>query len=212
MPFARKFIFGEFYLRDFERPASLSCGFDATYFDAGQECRATIAPRNSLGVEGAAICKEFTAPAQAVQRKLVWRTGSPAAECVFRDGGAKRAAAQDGFFEIRKDHAALSFPDGVWDAPADARFMLTFDMHTVQPEGQSRVVMLSNLKPAIERGRVRPQKIASAKMWTPPGDSGMLRYVVEFVKPAEFCTYELSLVGESAGKVRFGDMKIERLK
>jgi len=48
-------------------------------------------------------------------------------------------------------------------------------------------------------------------MYTVPGDSGVLRYVVDFEKPAAVCTYALLLNGENPGKVRFTHAKIERL-
>ena len=212
--FTRKFIFGEFYLRAFERPETLSCAFDATYFDPGREYRAIIAPRNSLGGEGAEIVSAFTAPAQAVSRKLVWKTENPATDCVFRCGAknAAKSPAKDGFFEVKKGPAMLHFPDGVWEGPAGARFLLTFDMQTIQEKRPCWSVALRNLKPTPGRGQVKALKDAAKRMYTVPGDSGLLRYVVEFEKPAAVCTYAILLNGTNAGKVRFDHIKIERLE
>ena len=210
--FARKYVFGEFYLRDFERPETFSCEFDATFFDPGREYRAILAPQNSLGVAGAEIVKEFTAPAQAVSRKLVWKTDNPAADCVFREKNKQKSPDKDGFFEVKSGQAMLFFPDGVWEGPAGARFMLTFDMQTVQEKRPCWSVALRNLKPTPARGQVKALKDAAKRMYTVPGDSGVLRYVVEFEKPAAVCTYALLLNGENPGKVRFTHAKIERLE
>ena len=209
--FARKFIFGEFYLREFELPEALSCPFDATYFDPGREYRAAIAPQNSLGGVGAEIVQEFTAPAQPVARKLVWKTDNPAADCVFREKGKQKSPDKDGFFEVKSGQALLHFPDGVWEGPAGANFMLTFDMHTIQDKRPCWSVALRNLKPTPKRGQVKALKDAAKRMYTQPGDSGVMRYVVEFEKPADVCTYAILLDGGNAGKVRFTHVKIERL-
>ena len=210
--FARKFVFGEFHLRAFERPATITCKFDATYFDAGRDYRVAIAPRNSLGGEGADIVHDFTAPAKAVLRKLVWKTDDPARDCVFRNDGVEKSPGRDGFFDLKGEQSTLSFPDGVWDGPEDARFLLTFDMHTVQHDTPCWAVALLNLKPTPRRGEVKAFKYAAQMMRTLPGDSGVLRYVVEFEKPAAACTYALLLVGGRVGKVRFTCAKIERLE
>ena len=164
-------------------------------------------------ITGAEIVKEFTAPAQAVSRKLVWKTENPTADCVFRCGakGAAKSPAKDGFFEVKKGPAMLHFPDGVWEGPAGARFMLTFDMQTIQEKRPCWSVALRNLKPTPGRGQVKALKDAAKRMYTVPGDSGLLRYVVEFEKPAAVCTYALLLNGETPGKVRFTYAKIERL-
>ena len=71
---------------------------------------------------------------------------------------------------------------------------------------------LRNLKPTPKRGEVKALKDAAKRMYTPPGDSGMLRYIVDFEKPAAVCTYAILLNGTNAGKVRFDHIKIERLE
>ena len=137
---------------------------------------------------------------------------NPAADCVFREKNKQKSPDKDGFFEVKSGQAMLHFPDGVWEGPADAHFLLTFDMQTIQEKRPCWSVALRDLKPTPKRGQVKALKDAAKRMYTQPGDSGMLRYIVDFEKPAAVCTYAILLNGTNAGKVRFGHIKIERLE
>ena len=54
-------------------------------------------------------------------------------------------------------------------------------------------------------------KNAQGRISTPEGDSGMLRYVVDFEKPAADHSYSLLVREGGEGKIRFGRVSIERM-
>ena len=52
---------------------------------------------------------------------------------------------------------------------------------------------------------------AVPRIATPPGDSGVQRYVMEFTKPNAAYTYALLVREGDAGRIRFAHVRIERL-
>ena len=126
-------------------------------------------------------------------------------DCPFRRGLAGKVAyvAQDGFFALeRAAQARLVFPEDVWKGEKGTRFRFTVDMRTMQGEGPCWTMVLRNRTP-LEN--------AVPRIATPPGDSGVQRYVMEFTKPNAARTYALLVREGDAGRIRFNRVRIERL-
>jgi hypothetical protein len=101
-----------------------------------------------------------------------------------------------------KGAARLEIPKEAWKGPAGTRFRLVVDMHTVQESDPTWTVVLRN---------PHPLKNASGRLSTLPGDSGMLRYVIDITKRADNYAYYLLIREGGAGKIRFGSIRVERL-
>jgi hypothetical protein len=106
------------------------------------------------------------------------------------------------FYEMDKGAARLEIPKEAWAGPAGTPFRLVLDMHTVQESDPTWTVVLRNPDPL---------KNASGRLSTPPGDSGMLRYVIDIRKLADNHAYYLLIREGGAGKIRFGSVRVERL-
>ena len=204
VPFARRDVFGDFWMRESERPASVTQRIGAPYFDEGAEYRVVVTPRNSWGVDGKSIEKTFTAPRPVRTGELVWESTDPMKDCPFVPGlqGGKARQAKNGFFEHGTGNARLVFPEGVWKGAKGTRFRFTLDMHTIQEHAPCWTIVLRNRKPLHN---------AVDRISTPAGDSGVQRYVIEFTKPDAAYTYYLLVREGSGGKVRFEHVKIERI-
>ncbi|MBQ3287878.1 MAG: metallophosphoesterase [Kiritimatiellae bacterium] len=203
--FARRDLYGDFWQREVDRPSIVKQTFGAPFFEEGREYRITVTPRNSWGREGKGIERVFTAARPARDGKLVWESSDPMKECPFRNGLAGKTAyiAQDGFFTL--EHAAqarLVFPDGVWSGPKGTRFRFTIDMRAMQGEGPCWTMVLRNRTP-LEN--------AVPRIATPPGDSGVQRYVLEFTKPNDAYSYALLVREGGAGRISFCHVKIEHI-
>ena len=203
--FARRDIHGDFWMRDEERPATVSQTFSAAFFEAGREYRISVIPRNSFGVEGKGIEKTFTAPEPDMSATVVWETDKPMEDCPFCHGigdKGRRIAAKDGFFALGRGDATLVFPKDVWKGPKGTSFRFTLDMHTIQDMSPCWSIVLRNRKPLSN---------ALPRIRTPLGDSGVMRYVMEFKKPDAAYIYGLLVREGEEGRIRFTHVKIERL-
>ena len=75
-------------------------------------------------------------------------------------------------------------------------------MRTIQEHEPCWTIVLRNPKPL---------RNATNRISTPPGDSGVQRYVIEFVKPNKAYSYFLLVRDGAGGKVRFERARIERI-
>ena len=203
-PFARRDMFGDFWMREGDRTATVAQSFGAPYFDEGSEYRLIVTPRNSWGVYGQPIEKTFTAPKPARDGELVWESSDPMKDCPFIPGlkGGKAKKAKDGFHEHGTGYARLEFPADVWNGKKGTRFRFTLDMRTIQEQGRCWTIVLHNPNPFAN---------AANRISTPAGDSGVQRYVIEFAKANADYKYYLLLREGAGGKVRFEHVKIERI-
>ena len=205
-PFARRDMFGDFWQRESERARVVSQTFGASYFEEGREYRVAVAPRNSWGREGKSIETVFTAGKPVRDGALVWESSNPMKECQFLKGLAGKEAyvAKDGFYALERNaQARLVLPKDAWKAPKETRFRFTVDMHTIQGETPCWDIVLRNRKPVSN---------AVQRIGTPPGDSGIQRYVIEFTKPDATYSYSLLVRYGGKGRIRFAYARIERLK
>ena len=205
IPFARKDVYGDFWERENERPATITQSVLSSYFDAGAQYRVSVRPRNVWGREGGEIACTFTAEKPAAGGTLVWESSNPMKDCKFLRGLVGRTAlkAKDGFYEISAGaQARLAFPKDVWKGAKGARFRFTVDMETEQGDGPCWTFVLRNRTPLNN---------AVARTSTPPGKSGSMRYVQEFAKAEAAYTYDLLVREGGAGRIRFDYVKIERI-
>ena len=201
---ARRDFFGDFWQRAKERPAGYAQEFASAYFAEGGKFRFRVAAVNSWGREGSPLETVFDAPVRKTPADVAWSCRNPMEECRFLgglSGGTPKMRIGD-FYEMDKGAARLEIPKEAWAGPAGTPFRLVLDMHTVQESDPTWTVVLRN---------PNPLKNASGRLSTPPGDSGMLRYVIDIRKLADNHAYYLLIREGGAGKIRFGSVRVERL-
>ena len=193
-------MFGQFYLAEGERAATVVRKLSAGYFDPGKRYRVRVFPCNCFGVRGRPIEAEFAAPANSAF-ETVFESSDPMAECPFMTGRAdgRLIKAKDGWYEIATGDHRLVFPDGVWKGKRHFRF--TVDMETKQGDVSFWTIVLRNPS---------PERNANARISTPNGDSGRMRYVIEFDTKADDENFYLLVREGEKGKIRFNHVKIER--
>ena len=205
VPFARKDVYGDFWQREKDRPATVTQYVSSAYFDGGVQYRVSVCPRNVWGREGRELSCTFTAGKPAAGGTLVWESSDPMKDCKFLKGLAGKTAlkAKDGFYEMAAGaQARLAFPKGVWKGAKGAKFRFTVDMATEQGDGPCWTFVLRNRTPLNN---------AVARTSTPPGKSGTMRYVQEFAKAEAEYTYDLLVREGGAGRIRFDYVKIEKV-
>ena len=202
---ARRDFFGDFWQTARERPPDCSLGFAGAYFEAGNRYRFRVTPVNCWGAEGKPLASEFVAAAPAEPPRVVWQTDDAMKDCLFRPGLAGGAAMpQDGgFFKMGSGNARLEFPKGVWEGPKGAMFRFSIDIHAIQGGWPTWTIVLRN---------PNPMKNAFNRVSTPDGDAGMLRYVFDFTKVDAAHSYYLLVREGGEGRIRFGRVRIERLR
>ena len=204
VPHARRDFFGDFWQGAKERPSNHHQEFASAYFSEGGKCRFRVAAINCWGKEGKPIEVVFDAPARKTPVNVAWSCRNPMEECKFRSGlsgGAPKPRVGD-FYEMDKGFARLEIPKTAWEGPAGTLFRLVVDMHTVQNTIPTWTVVLRNPNPV---------RNASGRLSIPPGDSGMLRYVIDIKKLADNDAYYLLIREGGIGKIRFGSIRVERL-
>ena len=85
--------------------------------------------------------------------------------------------------------------------PAKTRFRFTIDMEMKQPGPGQWTLVLRNPVPLTN---------ANARIYTPPGESGIQRYVIDFRKRGEDYNYYFLIREGDAGFVQFKYVKIEK--
>ena len=205
IPHARRDFFGDFWQTAQERPKDYSLDFAGAYFEAGNKYRFRVAPVNCWGTEGKPLVAEFVAASPARTPQVVWQTDDVLKDCLFKPGLAGGAAlSQDGgFFKMGRGNSRLEFPKGVWDGPKGAMFRFSIDIHAIQGGWPTWTIVLRNPNPV---------KNAFNRVSTPDGDAGMLRYVFDFEKTNAAQSYYLLVREGGEGKIRFGRVRIERLR
>lgn len=201
---ARRDFFGDVWQRESERPEKYEMEFADAYFCDGGRYRFRVAPVNFIGVEGKCVSLEYDASASESE-SIVWECADPMKDCPFLFGlaGKEPVSRKGDFYEMDGRDARLVFPKGVWEGEKGAKFRFIADIHTVQESLPAWTLVLRNPKPL---------KNATGRVSTPPGDSGMLRYVLEFEKIQSNHDYYLLVREGCAGKIRFGKIRIERVR
>lgn len=207
-------IYGNFHLENEGHDKYHEHRLSGGFCEPDMEYRFTVTPVNWYEREGKALEKVLKLPAKAPS-KVVWETENPMEECPFLSGftGGNLLMPVNGFYRLSAadsedklnpgGSARLIFPAGVWKGEArKTRFRFTVDMQTVQKDGNRWTLVLRNPDPILH---------THARISTPPGDSGVLRYVLEFAKINTNDNYYLLVREGGEGLIKFKSVKIERL-
>lgn len=204
IPVARKDIMGNFMLEGKKRARAASVVLNYGYFEEGNFYRAEVVPVHFFGREGRVVATEFefkSKPAATV----VFETSNPMKDCPYFsgiEGGEQMKLGKDGFYINDSFNTRLLFPDEVWAGKKGTKFRFTVDVYMKQSELRGWTIVLRNPTPLVN---------ANARIQTPPGDSGVSRYVIEFAKQGDNYKYYLLVREGENGKIRFDKIKIERL-
>ncbi len=202
--FARQDLYGDFHLSEKQRTGKQQIQLSAGYFETGKKYRVIVTPQNFYGRCGKPLTAEFTAPEKS-PTNVVYETNNPMKDCPFKSGlrGGKPLAKEDGWYIHDIRNARLEFPKKIWEGDAGSRFRFTVDMRMVQGDVFTWTVVLRN-----------PQtgKNANIRVSTPPGESGLQRLVIEFVKKKAEHNYCLLIREGGKGKILFEHVKVEKLK
>jgi hypothetical protein len=198
----RKDFFGDAWQRPQERPEKYDVEVTGAYFDPGRKYRFRVFPLNCWGKSGDALTIEFTPPESKVKPQVVWESKDPMKDCPFLSGlsGGKPMPLENGFYNM-KGNARLVFPEGVWTGAKGAKFRFIADIHTIQTSHPWTMVLRNP----------NPLKNANNRIMTPSGDSGSLRYIIDFSKVSASYFYYLLVREGGTGKIRFDYVRIERI-
>ena len=201
--FARYDQFSGFYLH--EPPKQWSVPLDAGYFTPGEKYRVRVYPMSFWRKCGKPLEAEFTAPPRK-EAQVVLDCADPMKDLPFKFTRNGKNVPQEGGFYLMKSGADLTIPERVWeDAPKNARFRLIADIRFEQSDDIAWTMMTVN--PQNRRN-------LTMRIGTVPGDAGMMRYVAKFNLPdaGNKVRAVLRFAGGDPAKVRFGRIRIERLR
>ena len=108
---------------------------------------------------------------------------------------------ENDFYKMGSGNARLEFPQGVWSGKKGTKFRFIADIHTVQGDDTWTMVLRNP----------DPLKNANNRIMTPSGDSGSLRYIMDFNKLSDSHFYYLLVREGGVGKIRFNYVRIERI-
>jgi hypothetical protein len=205
-PLGRRDFVGDAWQRPHERPEKYDVEVPGAYFKAGGKYRFRVFPLNSWRNAGSPLTVEFTAPESKVKPQVVWQSDNPAKDCRCFAGleGSKSLPLKDGFYEMGEGGIArLEFPEGAWKGARGTKFRFIVDVHTLQEGPLTWTMVLRN---------PNPRKNAHGRITTPDGDSGSIRYVIDFEKEKAGFAYYLLVREGGAGRIRFDRVRIERLQ
>ncbi|MBQ7206598.1 MAG: metallophosphoesterase [Lentisphaeria bacterium] len=200
-PVARRDLYSSFYLKTPKKTASevMSAG----YFEPGKKYTLTVTPMNFAGREGKPLTADFTAP-EITRGKIMFESADPLLPgCqAFREKTGEKTLRRTGeFFHHPGGNARLEFPKGTWEGEPGALFRLVMDLRSIQAEDSHWTIRLCE--------KTRPA-FANLRICTPSGDSGVLRYVIEFRKPRD-ADYFLLITEGAWGRFQIRYLRVERL-
>ncbi|NLF94215.1 MAG: hypothetical protein GX564_10035, partial [Oligosphaeraceae bacterium] len=200
--FTRQDLQADFYLPPEQRPGLQIHAFNAGYFAAGKKYRFQVTPVDFFGNEGSSLQAETTVP-KVEQGETIFESSQPMQELPFLSGleGGSPLPLIDDFYHHKAGNARLVLPEQVWAGPAKTRFRFTIDMQMKQPGPGQWTIVLRNPTPLTN---------ANARIYTPPGESGLQRYVIDFQKRNENYDYYFLIREGDAGFVQFKYVKIEK--
>lgn len=199
----RKDFFGDAWQRPQERPEKYDVEVTGAYFDPERKYRFRVFPLNCWGKKGDALTVEFTSPEPKVKPQVVWESKDPMKDCPFLSGlsNGKPMPIENGFYKMGTGNARLVFPNGVWAGEKGAKFRFIVDIHTIQGDDTWTMVLRNP----------NPLKNANNRIMTPSGDSGSLRYIIDFSKISASHSYYLLVREGGNGEIRFNYARIERI-
>lgn len=201
-------IFGDFHIAPKDRTGETSYVLSAGFFAPGESCRATVTPQDCFGHSSVSIASAvFTGgPAKATTLWSLDENSFTATE-----NGKPMPKDKDGFYAPKSGQGTLHLPlKRFANLEVNRLHRLVLDMHTVQQAGDwcGWRISLSPLK----NGRKARRRVY-ASIQTPTGDSGRLRYVMEFT-PGEKFPESCNLVFPNVvpnGRIRVFSARLERV-
>ena len=203
-PFARRDFFGDFWQSRQNWVTEHEQKFVSSYFEEKLQYRFRVSPVNCWGLEGKTIEIVFSAPESKSMPKVVWCSDDPMNECAFRFGlsGGSSVPRDGDFYQMDARSARLVFPKGIWKGQKGTRFRFVADIRTIQKSWPTWTIVLRNPTPLSN---------AFGRISTPDGDTGVLRYVIDFAKNNTDYAYYLLVREGGVGKIRFEHIRVERL-
>lgn len=203
--FSRKDIIGNFMHEGKKRNQNVNHKLSIGYFEKDKNYRLEVIPTGFFGKEGKALTADFKMTAFQ-KSKVVFESRNPMKDCPFMTGldkGKPLKITSDDFYDHNVFNARLVFPDKIWEgSKKGTKFRLTIDVHMKQSEERGWTLVMRNPKPL---------RNANSRIQTPPGDSGVFRFVMDFKKQEDNYKYYLLIREGLRGKIRFDYVKIEQL-
>ena len=227
-PVARIERIADYWKRPSDRADTCDYLFAAAYFEPAADYRIAVRPVGQYGAVGRPLYEEVSTPAASAfaPTKVAYDCAEPMRELAFNDHSGKRYVADaDGYYTTgdiaepcytgpaaewtwgSKERNRLILPDGIFAGPVGTRYRLTLDLRTQQaPEGSAMKMLLQ-----------KPDQLGvpgvTARLRTPNGDSGTMRYVIELTKDAQNAsdTYHLTF-DAGRGRIRFERIKLDALR
>jgi len=199
--FTLKEDFGTYYHHESKRASSLSQSFGTAYFKEGETYLVSVTPVNFFGTEGDPIQATWTAP-KTVKATTTFETKDPMTELKFYTGFANGDQIEpvDGFFNHKGGQGRIEFPKSAWQTETSKKFRLIIDLRLIQPGDNTWTVMPRRTNP--------PQNLIF-NIFTPEGDSGIMRYVTEAPKKTQEDTFTFAFHGGRPGKIQVTYARIE---
>ena len=207
-PFARRDVFGEFYLRPADRTGRISCAFETGFFEKKDEPLVVrVTPVDFFGCAGQAVESPFAAPERA--GKVVFRSSDLAKDGKFLDrlDGEKPATVRDGFVTWRVGNVRLCVPDEAWAGTGCPAYQVVLDLETEQPKDGGLLLLYRERD--LATGTVSRNNLRIA---VPDGRTGRSRYVFTVRKKTPTSGFDIVFNGVIAPlKVKVHHMKVVRL-
>jgi len=199
---ARRDQYSTFYLKIPEKSARGV--FSGGFFEPKEEYTLVVTPVNFAGREGKPVQTTFTAPELRRGKVLFECRDAMLPGCrAFAGQTGEKPLHRDGeFFRHPGGDVRVEFPPGTWDGPTESKFRFTFDLETLQMPDSQWTLRL--------RGK-KSLRFANLRICTPPGKSGVLRYVIDFKKERDPDDLYLLITEGAWGRFRIPYVRVERM-
>lgn len=206
--YARRDIMSEFMIPVSQRAKWMRPEFNYGFFEKNSDYRVEITPVNFFSQQGKTLSYEFTT-GNIPENKVVFESRDPMKECAFLRGlhFSKEIVSfekdTDGFYIHDEHNGRLVFPENVWEGEKNSRFRIIAEMHTIQSDVKQWTIVMRD-KVFNENG--------NSRLYTPSGDSGIQRVVIDFRKRHRDYNFYMLIREGLKGKIKFNYIRIEKLK
>lgn len=181
----------------------ISGSWSGGFLEEGKRYRFTVTPINFAGREGRSLEASFSAP---VLEKGEIRFECkdpllPGCKVMTGTSGGKALKMHRDFFRHSGGDVRIEFPKGVWAGEAGTCFRFVLDIETRQQPDWQWCLRLRCPRPAWD---------ANYRMWTVPGNPGVLRYVIDFEKKSSQGELHLLINESTWGQFKVHSVRIER--
>ena len=203
--FARRDVYGQYMLEADKRKKNLSCPISIGFFEAEKNYRVSVKPVHFFGKEGNPLTAEFTVKSKP-EVTVVYDNMDPMKNLSMISGlygkdGEIYTPNADGFYHIKHEQVRMFLPESMWKHAKGTHFRFILEMHTVCP--LSRTVTLRRTD--IKSNARLPQLTAE-------GDTGNMRYVIEFKHKDPKHRFNLLLRGAVPAKIKINRIRLEIIK